>query len=515
MADFPGIKLYINPHEKALAELEGRKYVPSADPAGLRASSDAMSEAYFRRPTYPNYVPEVFSPLATKIMHDTSSMLPSVADMTPGRSLEARIAQGPIGQWADKVMSGGYLRENVDRWNAAMENSKAQAFEGAPDNGLGSIMDYFAPMAMTAYHGSPHLFDKFSMENIGTGEGAQAYGYGLYFAENPKVAHSYKSALANDLTSPETAAKSYLDNAGGDVKKAITDMSDHASGGFGYSPSDMKNMRDGLALLKGGADLSKVKAGGHLYEVDIPDEHVKNFLDWDAPLSEQPESIREAVKKYNKEASKNAEEGILAKIKEYEKAPESYFEVKGGLFGNVSGKEAKASAIEQLKASEGMILDKQTGAGMYQHATGVLGSDKLASEYLNSLGIKGIKYFDGSSRKAGEGTRNLVVFDDSIVKTLKRNNEPVATKPLPANRKDRIAAYIDQIAKNQVDAATEADVLPDMLKQQIDDGFPAPTSDAVPEMLKPQSGTGAPTRQNRIEGYIDAIAKKMNESESK
>src|SRR4029079_2118814 len=39
-----------------------------------------------------------------------------------------------------------------------------------------------------AYHGSPHDFDKFDLSKIGTGEGAQAYGHGLYFAENEGAA---------------------------------------------------------------------------------------------------------------------------------------------------------------------------------------------------------------------------------------------------------------------------------------------------------------------------------------
>src|SRR3990167_5273654 len=47
-----------------------------------------------------------------------------------------------------------------------------------------------------AYHGSPHDFDKFDMSRIGTGEGAQAYGHGLYFAENPRVAKQYRDDLA-------------------------------------------------------------------------------------------------------------------------------------------------------------------------------------------------------------------------------------------------------------------------------------------------------------------------------
>ncbi|CAB4145377.1 hypothetical protein UFOVP473_1, partial [uncultured Caudovirales phage] len=41
---------------------------------------------------------------------------------------------------------------------------------------------------ITAYHGSPHSFDRFSLDKIGTGEGAQAYGHGLYFAQSEDVA---------------------------------------------------------------------------------------------------------------------------------------------------------------------------------------------------------------------------------------------------------------------------------------------------------------------------------------
>ena len=46
-------------------------------------------------------------------------------------------------------------------------------------------------------------------------------------------------------------------------------------------------------------------------------------------------------------------------------------------------------------------------------------SDKMASEELNELGITGIKYLDGSSRFAGTGTYNYVIFDDNAVEILK------------------------------------------------------------------------------------------------
>ena len=54
------------------------------------------------------------------------------------------------------------------------------------------------PPGFIAYHGSPHSFDQFDTSKIGTGEGAQAYGHGLYFAEKEGTAQSYRDALATD-----------------------------------------------------------------------------------------------------------------------------------------------------------------------------------------------------------------------------------------------------------------------------------------------------------------------------
>jgi hypothetical protein len=44
--------------------------------------------------------------------------------------------------------------------------------------------------------------------------------------------------------------------------------------------------------------------------------------------------------------------------------------------------------------------------------------EKMASQYLDSLGIKGIKYLDQGSRDAGKGTRNFVLFDPKIAKII-------------------------------------------------------------------------------------------------
>jgi len=49
-------------------------------------------------------------------------------------------------------------------------------------------------------HGSPYEFDKFLLENVGTGEGRQAFGYGLYFTESSDIAKSYAKKLSEDKT---------------------------------------------------------------------------------------------------------------------------------------------------------------------------------------------------------------------------------------------------------------------------------------------------------------------------
>ncbi|MCP4260647.1 MAG: hypothetical protein GY774_24440, partial [Planctomycetes bacterium] len=51
---------------------------------------------------------------------------------------------------------------------------------------------------MVGYHGSPHKFDKFDHSKMGTGEGAQAYGWGTYIAENPDTAKFYRDSIGKN-----------------------------------------------------------------------------------------------------------------------------------------------------------------------------------------------------------------------------------------------------------------------------------------------------------------------------
>lgn len=96
---------------------------------------------------------------------------------------------------------------DVAGW-VGMSGLGLNAFGAVPANALGSA-GAKAPQALRAsvpprienpiraYHGSPHDFDKFDLSKIGTGEGAQAYGHGLYFAESEPVAKSYRDKLTD------------------------------------------------------------------------------------------------------------------------------------------------------------------------------------------------------------------------------------------------------------------------------------------------------------------------------
>lgn len=68
------------------------------------------------------------------------------------------------------------------------------------------------------YHGSPHKFNKFSTNNIGSGEGNQSFGWGLYFTDNKGIGEHYadigntnnRARIKNDLISGEFRDSLYV-----------------------------------------------------------------------------------------------------------------------------------------------------------------------------------------------------------------------------------------------------------------------------------------------------------------
>ena len=263
-----------------------------------------------------------------------------------------------------------------------------------------------APLGMTVYHGSPHKFDKFDMSKIGTGEGAQAYGHGLYMAENPKTAKAYQTATS---AKNEVQFTKKLDNKlfdlfdvpPADVRASAQQMMQQEA----FSPGYLKQIADDSSyqglVAKSIIDGGIVAKEGSLYKVDIPDEAVSRMLDWDKPLSQQAPEVR-------------------AVIDELTKTPPQ----------SIQGAQRFdwISAMIDAAYMRPGVENQVGGQSLYNTIGGFLGQD-AATDLLKSKGIPGIRYLDGGSRGAGTGTSNFVLFDDQLPRILERNGVPTGLQP--------------------------------------------------------------------------------------
>ena len=289
----------------------------------------------------------------------------------------------------------GDVQAGVEAYRSANEGD----WTNAGLNALG-MLPFIPALGKTVWHGSPHTFEKFDLSKIGTGEGAQAYGHGLYFADAPEVAKAYKSGKeANNVDvfidgkkfEPKSNAEAMAINAirgesrsiGADpfiqaekyFEENLSSLVDSMKPKYEEALNAVKNLRNQKATLDGGA----------LYKVDLPDEQIAKMLDWDKPLSEQPESVR------------NALTGIEQELPEI-----AGFNLRNWMDADPLASTWHNAVVRDLNVEPAELSAK-----------------------LQQRGIPGLQYFDSGSRGGGEGTRNYVVFSDEIPQILERNNQPV------------------------------------------------------------------------------------------
>jgi hypothetical protein len=143
------------------------------------------------------------------------------------------------------------------------------------------------------YHGSPHKFDAFDSSKIGTGEGAQAYGHGLYLADHPDVALNY---APRDPKFEQKIMSAYKQ---AESRQMYPVMEVHEAYLLHKTPQEVEQMIAGMEGLSA-AEKSAVqqaqkvaaqqyqKQAGALYKVDLPDEQIAKMIDWDKPIKDQP-----------------------------------------------------------------------------------------------------------------------------------------------------------------------------------------------------------------------------------
>ena len=281
------------------------------------------------------------------------------------------------------------------------------------------------PVGIIAFHGSGADFDEFQLDYIGTGEGAQAYGYGLYFTDSEDIAKFYRNAIGGsgykkiDYSSDTHAAKSIPDidhkevdgyksysiDKANDVIKSALKMQR-----FNVEPDENAlnifemtferdgalqiDMRDGtsISLLKNfeGDSFTVTplkKAEGRTYKVAL-EPKPEDLLDYNLPISEQSKKVQDA------------------------------------LYAN----QEIASIINRKQKEDRLPLEFYTGQELYEDLAENLGSAQAASNEIADAGIFGLKYRAAGSRGANiddaAAERNYVIFDDKIIKIMKKYGIP-------------------------------------------------------------------------------------------
>ena len=317
--------------------------------------------------------------------------------VTPGEAFGSDFREDPVG-----LLSSGLQGATDDMRGLMFEGEAVQRPEDV-------LMMAAAPMApnargllsnnpnvtnaIKAYHGSPHSFDKFSMDKIGTGEGAQAYGHGLYFAEAEDVAKKYR----DDLSGWSSAgAERTLEAVGGDVDRAIMEtqqklnrlLERNETGAFKGAERNFNMQRqiqeDKITQLKGYKDTGTFNAGS-MYEVNI-NANPEDFLDYDAPLTDQTGKVAEYISNYEALTG----QPILEALPDRELTGKD-------LYTSLVGKDMRQSKTDNYNKSA-----------------------PNASNYLFSEGVPGIKYKDAGSRGTDAATQNFVVFDDNLISIVKK-----------------------------------------------------------------------------------------------
>jgi len=243
-----------------------------------------------------------------------------------------------------------------------------------------------AVLGANVFHGGPHRFapepdfpfGRPRLDKVGTGEGAQAYGYGFYSADAPGVARQYRDDLAFKRGSRDMAEMLFGQKSG-DVDAAIkslkNEIAQYDSKGW-PSPDYRVQYDEALAKLEGFKLNPPDK--GFLYKLDIPDADVAKYLDWDKPLSEQPKDVQAFIKNLRDE---------FDRLPDYDPNRE-------------------LTPVQKIAIEVKHMLDSPqsgyAGKDFYYKVSDAFGGDQAASEALRKAGIPGLKYFDQDSRPLGD-----------------------------------------------------------------------------------------------------------------
>lgn len=337
--------------------------------------------------------------------------------------------------------------ENPEPWisSPGVDNQKASSFTNSI-TGKGRVYKQQGIVFnQTAYHGTPHSFEQFDLGAIGSGAGAQMHGWGLYFAKNKSTAKKYQKALEEKGIKGQTfqvdipdnkylldEQKSFKEQAK-NIQKLIVKAIEN------LSQEQQKKFFEEIL----GNKLSESRATIDAKKILSDNESIVRALDGliNPPKSKAPIAFLKRIRLetlnrvgYSNEQIEQMSQSPEMVEAEKAKYSEAITEAQNRL------KEAQASdeiknAEKLLQAvsnpAEALQSNIYTGEKIYTAFRYALsGKDynsRLASEYLNKQGIKGITYDD---YKDG---RCFVVFDDAAIGVINRFNQAAGINARTAN----------------------------------------------------------------------------------
>ncbi len=316
-----------------------------------------------------------------------------------------------------------------------------------------------AVFAIRAHHGTPHKVDRFSTEKIGTGEGAQVYGWGLYFAENRQVANEYADGLTagfradgrakpwwvidgqtmDELPSDwsETRKEAARALALGDATKAKAELEQQIAGIKGDRSVEKwaEEFRAEIDALENRVQRVRPDIAPRVYTVEL-DVEPEDLLDWDKPLSEQSAKVKAALAPLQQEYRDREGSSGTFYISPHATGEQIYKEIWTQL---IRTGEAKPAKVKQQEASErlaalglpGIRYLDQGSRNILPEAVLVMWQDgrtptrfadrRQAEEFLDANRERGAIALQDDVRP----TYNYVLFDDSKIKIVAENDTPV------------------------------------------------------------------------------------------
>ena len=264
--------------------------------------------------------------------------------------------------------------------------------------------------SIKTYHGSQASFDHFDHSFMGSGEGAQAYGWGTYVSEVEGIAKAYAKqnasfgriykiskylgtgkSVVNAMLNPSTHKKTLLrliDNAIR-TNEAIQNSTT-------FKPM-LEEAKKALSELKTAKEMLEGKTARNLYSVDIPDDTGRNYIGWDEEYRDK--ELYSMLDKIGKALESNG----IDLDKEYNETA------------------SWNDWVERLKdEGEDWKRNVATGQIIYNKLSSMLGENsyqgnqKAASLVLKDAGFVGVKVI--AQRNTGgnkEGKMNYVIFDEN------------------------------------------------------------------------------------------------------